>query len=108
MVEYLSCGPRTTDLHVTDLFIIRNNRHKYFIIVPTDNIIFQGLKTLGFIPYITSSFSTSHSLPPLYDPNCNSVTSTDLPKLESVQTKFLPYAVPKVSLVSLAIIVKLF
>jgi hypothetical protein len=59
----------------------------------------QGLKILGLIRYITSSFSTPHSLSVLcvvfVQPKleyasivCNSITSTDSSKLERVQIKF--------------------
>jgi hypothetical protein len=64
-----------------------------------DYISSQGLKMLGFIRYITSSFSTPHSLSVLYTtfvrPKLeyasvawNSVTSTDSSKLERLQIKF--------------------
>jgi hypothetical protein len=65
----------------------------------TDYILSQGLKILGLIRYITSSFSTLESLLVLYSSLVrskleyasvvwNSITSTNSAKLERIQRKF--------------------
>jgi hypothetical protein len=83
----------------------------------SDYISSQGLKMLGLIRYITSSFSTPHSLSVLYTtlvrPNLeyasvawNSITSTGLSKLERVKEKLLPCTIAEFLRVFVAVTMK--
>jgi hypothetical protein len=93
----LSNNPILRSQFVKDLGVLLDS--KFYFHHHVDCMSSQGLKILGLIRYITSSFSTPHSLSVLYTtlvrPKLeyasvawNSITSTDSIKLERVQIKF--------------------
>jgi hypothetical protein len=93
----LSNNPILRSQCVKDLAVLLGS--KLYFLHHVDYISSQGLKMLGLIRYITSSFSTPHSLSVLYTtlvrPKLeyasvawNSITRTDSSKLETVQIKF--------------------
>jgi hypothetical protein len=93
----LSNNPILRSQCVKDLGVLLDS--KLYFRHHVDYISSQGLKILGLICYITSSFSTPHSLSVLYTTLArpkleyasvawNSITSTDSSKLKRVQIKF--------------------
>jgi hypothetical protein len=82
---------------VTDLGVLLDC--KLYFLQHIEYILSQGLKMLGLIPFITSSFSTLESLLVLYNSLVrskpeyasvvwNSISFTDSTKLERIQRKF--------------------
>jgi hypothetical protein len=95
----LSNNPILCSQYVKDLGVLLDS--KLYFHHHIDYISSQGLKILGLIHYITSSFSTPHSLSVLYTtlvpPKLeyasvawNSTTTTDTSKLERVKKNLLP------------------
>jgi hypothetical protein len=94
----LSNNPISRSQCVKDLGILLDSNSKLYFHHHVDYISSQGLKMLGLILYITSSFPTPHRLSVLYTtlvrPKLeyasvawNSITSADSSKLERVQIK---------------------